>query len=1014
LIVTIRALRSMANRGLFTIPPTADFIATLANFLLTDSQERGCPLADYSLYLPTRRAERALKDALLSRNGKALLLPRTRLLGEPDEDDLAFAVTDIEFSLNLPPAIAPERRALLLMQLLQKRDANLSAAMAWRLALSLGALLDDLQRHAIPLTRLAMIAPQELAHHWQESLTFLQIITEHWPALLEAEGKMDPILRARALIDKQIAAWQQNPPATPIIAAGSTASQPATAALLTAIAKLPQGLVILPALDQAMPQEIWESETLDATHPQFSLREWLQTLEIPRRQIRVIPHQKLGTDARIALLQNALLPAVETQSWRQNLQGPLADEALSGLAMVTAETRAEEAMVIALRLRAILEEPDKTGMLVTRDRKLAARVAQNLRRWNVIIDDSAGQPLAETGIGIFLQLILASAQPEASSVDYLALLRHPLTALRYDRPECRRLARLIELHFWRGQRLVGSALRSQSDWLRHAPATLAQEHRDAITEFLLQLNKALQPLHELQAGSAVAYTDFLQALITTAESFATSPELSGTEQLWDGEAGEAAAELLRLYMTETADLAAVSGADMPALITQWLRSVTLRPVFSKHPRLAILGPLEARLLHADCVILGGLNEGDWPASIPPDPWLSRPMRLACGLPAPEWRIGQAAQDWYQLAARGDVLFTRAAKIDGNVTMPARFLERLETLLRASGIASIPKADHWLRLARHYLVPPELQITPMPRPAPRPAAADRPRRFKLTDIAAWRRNPYAFYAKRILRLEPLPELMPDLRQADYGTHLHRLLQKFVTQHLQDWPDPAAGLQELLALGEAELTSHVTDPALRAAWSARWSVTAEWFMKQEAQRRNQGVRPSSCETTGFWHWHWQGSDYELIGRADRIDQSAEGYEIIDYKTGTVPSFPQIKDGIEPQLPLLGTMLKSGGFRDLRNGAIAALSYWQLSGREGKHQIKIYAENVEVNALIASATDQLQKMIIAYSDAAMPYLYQPQPRFAPKDPAYDDYLHLGRMQEWGLIGDAAADDDDATESA
>src|SRR3546814_2943952 len=101
----------------------------------------------------------------------------------------------------------------------------------------------------------------------------------------------------------------------------------------------------------------------------------------------------------------------------------------------------------------------------------------------------------------------------------------------------------------------------------------------------------------------------------------------------------------------------------------------------RHPRLHIWGPLEARLQHADIVILGGLNEGTWPREARPDPWLSRPMRERFGLPLPERRIGLSAHDFAQAFCAPRVMLTRAEKVDGAPTVPSRFLARLETVLR---------------------------------------------------------------------------------------------------------------------------------------------------------------------------------------------------------------------------------------------------------------------------------------------------------------------------------------------
>src|SRR5262249_16701123 len=67
--------------------------------------------------------------------------------------------------------------------------------------------------------------------------------------------------------------------------------------------------------------------------------------------------------------------------------------------------------------------------------------------------------------------------------------------------------------------------------------------------------------------------------------------------------------------------APLPGDRYPALLGNLLSMQVVRPRYGRHPRLAIWGPLEARLQHADLLVLGGLNEGTWPAEVTADPWL---------------------------------------------------------------------------------------------------------------------------------------------------------------------------------------------------------------------------------------------------------------------------------------------------------------------------------------------------------------------------------------------------------
>ena len=108
---------------------------------------------------------------------------------------------------------------------------------------------------------------------------------------------------------------------------------------------------------------------------------------------------------------------------------------------------------------------------------------------------------------------------------------------------------------------------------------------------------------------------------------------------------------------------------------------TIRLPFGAHPRISVLGTLEARLLNVDHVILGGLNEDSFPANSEPGPWLSRQMRAQFGLPSLERKVGLAAHDFVQSMGNRRISLTRSVKEAGAQTTPSRFLRRFDSYLR---------------------------------------------------------------------------------------------------------------------------------------------------------------------------------------------------------------------------------------------------------------------------------------------------------------------------------------------
>src|SRR5262249_22764351 len=161
-----------------------------------------------------------------------------------------------------------------------------------------------------------------------------------------------------------------------------------------------------------------------------------------------------------------------------------------------------------------------------------------------------------------------------------------------------------------------------------------------------------------------------------------------------------AASLADQLMHDGADIEPGGFAQYSELYSGLAGMRAVRPPFSRHARLAILGPLEARLLDFDLVVLSGLNEGGWPTEAATDPWLSRPMREKLGLEPPERRTGLAAHDFSSLSAAKNVLLTRSLKENGTPTVPSRWVLRIKQLAKGLKLdAKLSARNSLLTLAR---------------------------------------------------------------------------------------------------------------------------------------------------------------------------------------------------------------------------------------------------------------------------------------------------------------------------
>ncbi len=980
----------------FSIPAGRPFLDALAAGMLSGAAglAAGDPLSlsDVTLLLPTRRAGRAAIEAFLRLSrGSALVLPRILPLGDVDEDTLDLGDELGPGFADVPPAIPELRREFLLSRLIQdwhrkRKTSPPPPDQLLRFARELARLIDQVHTGQLGFEGLGKLVPDDFAEHWQITLEFLEIAARRWPKILAREGAVDPAARRNLLLESQARLWQSNPPPQPVIAAGSTGSIPATANLLSVIAHLPNGAVILPGLDRALDDASFGK--LDDTHPQFTMAQLLKHLEITRADVADWESPGVTQDAgdRAKLVSMALRPAETTEAWA-GFAG-VEPSALSGVLRIDCPTPREEAGAIALLMRESLEVAGKRAALVTPDRSLARRVASELRRFAIEVDDSGGVPLCETPPGVFLRLTAAMVAESLAPVPFLAALKHPLAGGGTEAGVFRATVREFEGAVLRGPRPAPGipGLRS---------ALRAAEKIDAKTKrrlglWLARLAKDCQGFAKLISAKRAKLGALIEAHAVFAEKLAATDSESGAAKLWAGEAGEAASDLMAEFAESARDAAAVPGAAYPALLEAAMETRVVRPRFGRHPRLFIWGLLEARLQQADRMILAGLNEGTWPAAARPDPWMSRPMRAKFGLPPPERRIGLSAHDFAQSLLAPEAALTRSTRVEGSPSVPSRWLLRLDAVLAPA--QKIPRGTRYVEWFDKLDAPEK--ISPVDPPAPKPPLAARPRKLSVTEIETLIRDPYAIFARHVLRFRPLDDLDADPGAAERGSFIHDALDRFIAEHRDRLPDDAE--EQLLAFGARAFGSALERPGVRAFWWPRFERIARWFVAFERERRAEGFSVLATECRGELQIPLNESPFTLSAKADRIDAAAGCLSILDYKTGQVPSEKQVKAGLAPQLPLEAAIAAAGGFTGVPGWPVAELAYVRLTGRDPPGEVA--ALKADPTALAAAALGGLTRLIAAFDRA--PYRSRPRPMFARR---FGDYDHLARVKEWAAaLGD------------
>lgn len=1039
---------------IWTIPARCAFTDVLAAQLLDEVARGELVLEDATILLPNRRAVRSLQEAFLRQSeAKALLLPRLMAVGDLDSDELeALDLLDLPGNLAtamaleaaLPEAIATQDRRLLLTRLILAAKGLFSDSLEQALAMAdeLARLLDQCQTEAISLDLLDTLAQEaELSEHWQKTLQFLTIVRETWPQILQERQACDPAERRHKLMMMQAQFWAELTPPQPFILAGSTGSIKATRALMRTVLGLPRGRLILPGLDTELPDEVWPQVAQSPSHPQFGFALLQQEIGfdptlVPELEAAGRPEFQLADVERVRLCQLAMLPAEAIAEPSYGWQAPreLPARAWQGLSYLESPDGAQEAANIALALRHTLEQPGCTAALVTPDRGLARRVQAELARFGVLVEESAGTPLKNTALGAFVRLTARMLAEDWAPVALLSVLKHPMARLGLAPAVLRSQVRALEMLVLRGPRPAERGFEGLKAAVARRIKAIAEEggYLKPLERYIpdaLALLERLEPLGALleqdwQRGDQAlvarleCHLAVLEALSEpvgagedgSAESGQGSKEAPASPDLfafaeqqdaplsglWQGEEGQAFEQLSLALLSAAGAMAdlCLPARSYPEVFDSLMGDQPIRKAFGTHPRLAIWGTMEARLQKADLMILGGLNEGVWPVPTDTGPWMSRPMRKAIGLPSPERKIGLAAHDFCQAFGAKQVVLSRALKVGGAPSVPSRWLLRLDSVLpEGSKLKSLTVGEPYQAWSRRLRQPES--IKPRPRPAPNPPLDKRPNALSVTHIRSWMRDPYDLYAKKVLGLNALDPIDADPSPADRGNALHKSLEDFLLKFGTRLPPEAEAwlLEHALACAHERLNA----PLERRFWQERLTRIVPWFVNQHRERLPD-IAATQGETAESWPLPNLKCErpFSLKARADRVDLlEAGGMVIIDYKTGAVPSFPDMLKGLEPQLPLEAVIAQNKGWGSFTARPVVSLEHWHLHG--GRNTASVTATRAperDIEGLIEETEAGIHALVDAFFQEGQPYY-----SFADIGPErrYNDYEHLHRLAEW-----------------
>ncbi|PZP84977.1 MAG: hypothetical protein DI582_07265 [Azospirillum brasilense] len=907
------------------------------------------------MFVPTRRATLTLRDAIRRQaEGRTLLLPRIFSLADIGAELLGLlgpaalpAITAI--APAMPNAVRHYLLTLQVMRFEEQRGGRASLEHAMQLADYLADLQDRCTRAQVALTpeTLQQLFPGDYAEHWQQSLAFLNIVGEQWPLIESVHEQVTQAAHEVQVLQTLSAAWQHTPPDYPVIAVGSTGSQPATAQLLGTIAGLLQGAVILPGLDPRMQAQAWAQIT--PAHPYFHIKNLLESTGTALGEVTALGEG----GAHCSIWLEALCRIEAMQEWKQR---PVAPQAYAHVRIVPCQHAEEEARSIALILREGLETPGEGRIaLITPDESLMARVDAHLAQYGLQANRSSHGTLAQSAAGSVLVALLACMEAPESSRALVALLRNPAVQLGRDVTAWRGWLDAFD-HAVRGvpTHRVGS--------LPHVPALLRE------SDAYRQLAPFMARVAELARTSHTpsAWATHLQELLAQLQPAA----VPGHEALGDALAGLEAADML----------GSIDSYAMEALLQRALEAPWRGPQFAAHPRLFMLTPVEARLQCFARVVLGNMQERVWPGLYGQSPWMNLAQQQQLGLPGAEEHAALMAHDVLVQASAGEVFLTYPEREGGSPVARSRYIERLVTLLSASGAGKDACiTHHYQKLAMALHASARFE----PNEPPRPTPAQRPARLRVSALDKLFTDPFSIYAEAVLGLRALNELDAEPEARDFGTLAHKAIQQLAeywTAHGQS-PSP----EQISAWAAQVLAPYDARPAVQLFWRRRLIAALQFVNAQEVQRRAAGLQVMSERPIEGAVALAADTALQLHGRMDRLEQAGDSITVVDYKTGKAPTLAEMQDGRAVQLLAYAWLLGEQGTPP------SALEYWGLpSGKRAGQIVQLPWDAAMQETLITPLKHAMAQLM----DPATPLLARPH---AQAERFENDFDGISRYDEW-----------------
>ncbi|MBU6339442.1 MAG: PD-(D/E)XK nuclease family protein [Rickettsiales bacterium] len=971
--------------NILNIPSQYNFLESLFDWLLKNFPNN---IADVKIFLPSTRSCREFRQIFLKNNyGQSVILPKIKAISDLSYEDFFEFLSDEEVKEIIDElleikVISDIDHLFFLSHEIRKTNIfnNLSLSQSLNIALQLKNLFDEIEKDEVDLDILKEIDDSDLSLHRQVTLEFLKNFHVHIKNSLIKKNIFFATSYQNFVTKKFIELLAKRGTKFPLIIAGSTGSVSAGRKLIKAISQQKNGFVVFHSFDKNI------SKTLEKNHPQFLLQQLLEFIEVKNNQVLEIKNDQfqICSNERINFISNITLPYEETIKW-QNISDFSLYDLEKNFKIITAKNYLEEARIIAVSLEnAVLE--NKKCAVITNNSDLLQLLKNELLGLSLNFNDSRNISVKDSKLINFILLLLNLIKSDFGSYELLAILKNPLFK-KVDR----KIIEDFENNILRQERVCLG--------LQGIKEKLLSLNDENLNKFFTDFYDNLSTIINASDLSIAAY---LELLSDTIEKL--------TNKKWHHllEEEDAALEIFEFFeKLKSQNNFTIKKEETLAIFELLFSQISYFEKSDSSAKIQLLPSIEARLLNYDLVIVASLNEGDFP-QIQTENWLGKKIRNDLGIDKDRQKIGQNAYDFCNYLCNSSVILSRSLIAANSTSLPSSFFLKFETLCK--------KLKVKLKYLEYAMETTEKHI--LIRSKANPALKYRPKKLAITDISKLINDPYSIYAKRVLFLRELQKIDFESGYVEFGNFIHRALEEFIKNPCEP--------EIFLKNADKIFDKYFISNQAKLIWLPKFENIFNNFVKEEELLKAKKNYVEVAIQTLI-------EDVVINGKIDRIVLNDDNsIEILDYKTGQVPTTKDVISGLEPQLTLAALMLFRSGHpefqpcnseshhchpersegshtierdislriskrnsiaqHDNHNKKISSLKYIKLSATIGNETKIISKDSEEIEMLVVAAKEGLSKLIKYFKDEKNAYIAAPN----LSNYKENEYSHFSRVNE------------------